>query len=40
MSDIDIFTDENLWIPVGLGITAILCPPTVAGWTRRKVNVA
>jgi hypothetical protein len=39
MSDIGIFTDEDLWILAGLGIAAILWPLAAAGWTWRKVGL-
>ncbi|MDP6953036.1 MAG: hypothetical protein QGF53_09790 [Alphaproteobacteria bacterium] len=38
MSDIAIFTDEDLWVLAGFGIAAILWPLAAAGWTWRKVG--
>ncbi len=39
MSDIAIFTDEDLLILAGLGIAAILWPLAAAGWTWRKAGL-
>jgi hypothetical protein len=39
MSDIAIFTDEDLLILAALGIAAILWPLAAAGWTWRKAGL-